>query len=188
MIVIANIEISKLYFVFEALYKWVRNFGVEHLCALFALLKRLELANECLVLCKVAFKHSAIKYKPLVNVGYYEVANLQVAVGNAFAQVVEQQFVHRFGVQFPWRNHLPPVAGALCLYNHPHCAGPVFAIVNNQIGPLFGVDKVIVFVIRIFQKIANQVLVILFRLTVIYCIEQLYKVGLKNIYLLPIWL
>jgi hypothetical protein len=71
------------------------------------------------------------------------VAEFEVVVGDAFAEVVEQEFLEGLGVELSGPGHFGGVAGAFGLDDDPHGGAGTVAVVDHQVVAALGVDVVV---------------------------------------------
>ncbi len=165
---LAKVEIGKANFAFYFFDQWRGNFLVKEIGIgstqpfFFEIGKLLD---QRFVLGKGFFKNRSIENKPFVNICGDQLLYFQIILTDPFSEVVQNQFVKSFGIDVLFRDHLLFVRWLFGFDNHTSRTFRIFAVVNCQVFALFGIDEKPVEVIRVFQEIANQVLVKLFRLT-----------------------
>ena len=122
----------------------------------------------------------SIEYIPLVNVGGNQVLYFGVFVGDSLPQVIQHQFLKSFGIDIVRSKHFGFVARFFGFNNYPYGTACGCTIVNHQVIPPLGINKMISGIIRILQKIRNQILMELFRLKFIDGIKDTNQIFFKG--------
>jgi len=190
LLIVLNVEIRKYNISLQCRHERLSDLLVEKVCIrarqspCFEVLK---LLYQLFILCKQRFKQDHIEYVPLIDVGDDEVFYFEVFVGNTFAEVVEDEFVEGLGIQFLWRHHLRLIGWFLRFYDDPDTRRCNRPIVYDQVISPFGIDEMILFIIRILQKVRHEIFVKLFGFVVVGGVEELYQIALERFYVNAVW-
>lgn len=123
LLIVLYVEIRKYNICLQRRHEGLCDLLVEKVCIrarqspCFEVLK---LLYQLFILCKQRFKQDHIEDVPLIDVGDDEVFYFEVFVGDAFAEVVEDEFVEGLGIQFLRRHHLRLVGRFFGFYDDPN--------------------------------------------------------------------
>ena len=141
--------------------------------------KLVELLHKLLVLGEQAVEQGGIENEPLVNVRDDQMPYFQVLMRDPFPQVIQHQFLKRLGIQILSGDHLRLVRRLLRLHYNPDRGRRIRSVVDHQIVPALGIDKVGRVVIRLLQKVADQVLMKLLAFGIVGPIQQSHQIRLE---------
>lgn len=142
--------------------------------------KLVELLHKLLVLGEQAVEQGGIENEPLVNIRDDQMPYFQVLMRDPFPQVIQHQFLKRLSIQILSGDHLRLVRRLLRLHNNPDRGRRIRSIMDHQIVPAFGIDEVARIVIRLLQKVADQILMKLLAFGIVGSIQQSHQVRLKT--------
>ena len=186
LVVITDVEMGEADLVLQTVDSGLGNVLVKEIGGLArnaTFLKIGELLYKVFVLSKFFLEQAGIENKPFIYIGSNKMLDFEILVGNAFAQIVQLQFLEGFGVDITGSNHSVLFTWLLGLDNNANGTGSRLGIVDNKVVAAFGVDEMIGAVIGIGEEFGNEVFVKFFALGFIDIVEQAYKVGFENLYI-----